>query len=328
MPKFVSDKDFIAAWDQCQGSPSKVAKMLGLTSRNVYARRKRMAENKNVVLPSSPSTDSGRGAARRYGWTIAHEPWERRRTVEVPNGHVVVFTDAHFYPGDQSVAFYALLNVIKTLKPEVVICGGDALDGTQISRWEPTRGWHTPPALARQLEAMVNCMNDIASASGKARRYWTLGNHDARLSRYLAVRAPEVEDLPGTTLEDYLPDWPLSWSVQLNGNTIVRHRPVAGGLHSTYQSPLRAAAHFVHGHLHGLNVRVVPRYGLDGPEFHFGVDAGSLADATGDQFDYREDGLPHAQGFCVLTYQDGKLLMPELCIVQNGAAWFRGEPIA
>lgn len=322
----VSTTKFVKAWEQAQGSPAKVAALLGMDIRGVYARRSRLAET-GVVLPSVPSTEIARRSSKRFSWSTEHVAWERRRSFEI-DGPVVVFSDPHFYPGDRSVAYYALLEVIKDLKPKMVICGGDALDGTQISRHDPTRGFHMPPPLAEQLQAMVEQMNEIEKVAKGAVLAWTLGNHDARLSRFLAVRAPEVENLPGTTLEDYCPRWPLSWSVELNGNTLVRHRPISGGSHSTYASPLRAGCHFVHGHLHNLNVRRVPRYGISGPEFHFGVDAGSLADYRSDAFDYMEDGLPFTQGFAVLTYRKQELVGADVCEVQRGTAWFRGEAVA
>lgn len=321
-----TDDEFVQAWHQANGSPENVARLLNVSARNVYSRRKRLAE-RGVLLTSNPATPSAEGASKNFTWTVAHEPWERRRLIPVPDGTVIIWSDAHFYPECQGPAYYALLTLIRELKPSVVINAGDALDGTQISKWEPTRGWHKPPPLAMQLDTMVKCMDEIREASGKARLAWCLGNHDARLSRYLSVRAPEVEDLPGTSLEDYCPDWPLSWTVQLNEDTIVRHRPISGGLHSTYQSPLRAGVHFCHGHLHQINIRRVPRYGISGSCFNYGIDCGSISCPTSDAFDYAEDGIPHVSGFAILHFRHGKLVSPEVCEVIDGTAYFRGEPV-
>ena len=217
----------------------------------------------------------------------------------------------------------ALVTLCKELKPKAVLCGGDALDGTQISRFDPTRGWHQPPSLREQLDCMVESMAEIKAAAGKgAITAMTLGNHDCRLSRYLAVNAPAVEELPGTRLEDYIPEWPLSWTIRLEGkiDTVIRHRNQAGMLHLQAQ---KAGCHYIHGHLHRLNVHTVAQYN----RFIHSVDCGSFSDPSSDAFDYTEDGPPHVQGFVVCTFKDGELLWPEVVNVRNGQAWFRSTAL-
>lgn len=313
--KKVSDKEFVETWKRLK-SPARVSEALGISVRNAYSRRNSLAD-RGIILPSEPSN----GQAPRFGMDAAAKMhFERRRELEVKNGHVIVFSDPHFYPDSNLIAQDALLELIKELKPKAVLCGGDALDGTQISRYDPTRGWHQPPSIAEQLLCMTERMTQIRKAAKGAITLMTLGNHDARLSRYLAVNAPHVEKLPGTCLEDYIPSWPLSWTVRINANTVLRHRNQAGMLHLQAQ---KAGCHYVHGHLHRLNVHAQAQYN----GFLYSVDCGSFADPDSDAFDYAEDGPPHVQGFAVLTYKDGELLWPELCYVQNGAAYFRGTKV-
>lgn len=59
------------------------------------------------------------------------------------------------------------------------------------------------------------------------------------------------------------------------------------------------------------------------------VDTGTLSDLDGPQFNYNEDNPGnHRSGFAVLTFRDGKLLMPELVQVWgDDAVEFRGEII-
>lgn len=315
MAQLISDKEFIDTWTRLK-SPSKVAKALGINIRRVYARRITLAEH-GILLPTVPAN----GQAPRFSDdTAAKMHFERRRDVEVKNGHVIIFSDPHFYPDSNLIAQDALLALIRELKPKAVLCGGDALDGTQISRYDPTRGWHQPPSIAEQLACMTARMTEIRKAAKGAITMMTLGNHDARLSRYLAVNAPHVENLPGTCLEDYIPSWPLSWTVRINNNTVLRHRNQAGMLHLQAQ---KAGCHYVHGHLHRLNVHAQAQY----DKFLYSVDCGSFADPSSDAFDYSEDGPAHVQGFAVLTYKNGELLWPELCYIQNDKAFFRGATI-
>ncbi len=86
---------------------------------------------------------------------------------------------------------------------------------------------------------------------------------------------------------------------------------------------VKAGAHYVHGHLHRLNVHSVATFS----GFRYSVDTGSLADPDSEAFDYAEGAPAHCQGFAVLTFKGGKLLMPELCYVQDQVAYFRGQPI-
>ena len=310
----VTNEEFISAWRQ-YGSPQEVSKALGLDLRNVMRRRAKLAD-KGIVLPTVSTIVNKKTFYTPDSASASH--WEKRRTLDIKNGYVIIFSDPHFYPDHSFVAQDALVKVIQELKPKAVLCGGDALDGTQIGRHDPTRGWHQPVTLREQLECMCESMTAIRDAAKGAITMMTLGNHDARLSRYMAMNAPATEGLPGTKLEDYIPSWPLSWTVQLNGNTILRHRHLGGMLHLQAQ---KAGCHFVHGHLHKLGCMVTPQY--DG--FKYSIDAGSLADPKSDAFDYAEDGVPFVQGFAVLKYENYKLLWPEFCYIQNGTAYFRGS---
>jgi hypothetical protein len=310
----VSNEDFARAWHNCGGSPSLVAQATGLSIRAVYGRRGRMS----APLQTVPLT----GAATPYS-PPAH--FERRRKFEVTDGTVVVFSDPHWLPDHSPVAQDALESLIRDLKPQLVVCGGDALDGTQISRWDPTRGHHKPYGLREQLGCMRMHLDALRVVAGKARLAWTLGNHDLRLSRYVATRAEHLLELDGTRLEDWAPQWPLSWTVEVNpggpGMTVIRHRNQAGMLHL---QAVKAGCHYVHGHLHRLNVHTAATFS----GYKYSVDAGALSDPDSDAFDYAEGAPAHAQGFAVLTYNGGKLMPPELCVVIDGKAWFRGGYVA
>lgn len=310
--RLVTDAQLIEQWKKTP-RPTACANALGISARRVMDRRATLVSKGHVL-----DTVSQDGRSSPYGHRMK---FERVRNFDVRDGHVVVFSDPHFYPDHTETAMDALLEVIKEFKPLAVVCGGDALDSTQLSHFDPTRGWHKPPSVREQVECMADCMDRIKRAAGKgAITAMTLGNHDARFSRYLAVRAPEWEDMPGTRLEDFIPAWPLSWAIMLNDSTVIRHRNQAGMLHLQGQ---KAGVHYIHGHLHRLNVHALAQYN----KFTFSVDCGSFADPNSDAFDYAEGGPPHVQGFAVLTYRKRELMWPELCYIQKGNAYFRGKPI-
>lgn len=82
----------------------------------------------------------------------------------------------------------------------------------------------------------------------------------------------------------------------------------------------------VTGHLHSLKVSPITDYN----GVRYGVDSGTLADIDGPQFrDYLEENPTNwRSGFVVLTFYNGKLLMPELVMkFNNEAIEFRGQVI-
>lgn len=315
----LSDSEFVTAWKRAGSSPQTMHEQTGLSLKRVYARR-RIIERRGTPLPTI-ARDGVQNANSPYS-PPAH--FERRRQFTVTDGTVVVFSDPHWTPDHDPLAQNALETVIRDLKPQLIVCGGDAVDGDTISRWDPTRGHHKRFSVREELDCVKEHLDALVSIKGKAQLAWTLGNHDLRLSRFVATKAPELLDLPFTRLDDWFPQWPLSWTVELNtgthGHTVIRHRNQAGMLHL---QAVKAGVHYVHGHLHRLNVHTAATFA----GYRYSVDTGSLADPSSESFDYAEGAPAHCQGFAVLTFKGGKLLMPELAYVQDQVAYFRGQRI-
>lgn len=313
----LSDEAFITAWRAAGGSPARISELTGIGIRQVYKRRTVLEKRHGVTLQSVPVD----GKATPYA-PPAH--FERRRRFEVRDGVVVVFSDAHFAPDHNTVAQDALETLCRELKPVVVVSNGDELDAAQLSKW-PILSHHKTYSLREQLDCLKLHMDAIQRAAGpKCRLAATLGNHSVRLSRYIASVAEHFLDMPYTRLEDWIPAWPLSWTVEINtggpGMTVIRHRNQAGMLHLQGQ---KAGCHYIHGHCHKLGVHRLPTFN----GVRYSLDTGSLADPDSDVFDYAEGAPNHCQGFAVLTFKDGKLLPPELVEVVEGTAYFRGSPV-
>ena len=332
MPKVYTDEEFIDAWNRF-GSPQKVANALGILRRHVYDRRHRLEARYGIALPSKrpmlaktgPKSEAGQ-AANKLAIERARK-YEREMPIEIRDGVVLVASDAHYWPGVVTTAHQAFCRLVKDLKPVAVVLNGDVLDGARISR-HPRIGWEFQPTLKDELHAVQDRCAEIERAAGKAQLIRTQGNHDSRLENYLSANAAELEEMTGSTLIDYLPRWRAGWALHVNPGTdswtVIRHRPVGGGIHAAYNSTLRSGVHYVHGHLHKL--QYTPWSDYRGRRF--GVDTGTLAEPSGPQFAYTEAGpLNWASGFVVLTFRDGRLLEPELCAVHRGDAWFRSSKI-
>ena len=295
------------------GSPTYVAKELGMDVTTVYKRRTAIQKKLGITLPSF--------AAKQESVVKTIIPDNKRiLSHQVDNGRVFVASDCHYWPGEVTVAHKAFIALLTEFKPQTVILNGDVFDGSRISRHEPLMGTN-PPTPKQEIEACQDRLDEIRNASKNARCFWTFGNHDVRLHRYIAVNAPELSDFQG--LFDYFPGWHTGWRVDINDDVVVKHR-WHNGQHATYNNTLKSGRSIVTGHLHKL--QVYPWSDYDGRRY--GVDTGTLAEPYGDQFTYTEcNPVNWCSGFAVLTFNNGKLLPPELCEVIDGEAYFRGEKV-
>ena len=319
--KKISDEEIIAAFEQ-YGSPQKIAEHFQVNVRKIYERRKQIELKHGVTLSSFAAPQ------KSIQQTLIPQ---NKRIIEhiVENGQVFIGSDAHYWPGEVSTGHKAFVTLIKKHKPTTIIMNGDVFDGARTSRHDPLYKHNTPTA-KQEIDACTDRLHEIADASKNAKKFWTFGNHDTRLYRYILSNAPEAAVITGSDIFDYFPGWHTCWRIDLNGSTIVKHR-WHGGIHATHNNALKSmlrlnqgSAAFVTGHLHKLCI--TPWRGIAGTVW--GVDTGTLADPHGDQFMYLEENpVVWASGFAVLTFKDGKLLPPELCEVVNGHAYFRGERI-
>ena len=310
MPRH-TDEEIIQAFARF-GTSKATAKFLGVDLRNLVRRKQRM-ESKGIVVPD------------RH---IDYHAIDRKIDLGILNGTVIVFSDAHFWPGIRTTAFRGLLWAISTLAPKAVIANGDIFDGASISR-HARIGWDKAPSVIEELKACQACMSEIEEVSKEARHnvklVWPLGNHDARFETYLAANAPQFEHTTGFKLSDHFTLWQKCWSVWLNESVIVKHRN-KGGVHATHNNAVQAGVSIVTGHLHSLKVSPYTDYN----GIRYGVDTGTLADIYGPQFEnyLEQNPINWRSGFAVLTFKNDVLLMPELAMVHTkDTIQFRGEVI-
>lgn len=315
----VPEDEFIELF-KTLGSPILIAKKLGVSPTNIHKRRARIERDRGIKLETHNGQRPCDYAERRIRHT------EGRVDFGILNGSVVVFSDAHFWPGLRTTAHRALLSLLPQIKPAVVVCNGDAFDGASISRF-PAMSWmerDKKPSVVEELKACEEYLAEIETAAGSAKLAWTMGNHDARFESRLAASAPEYGHISGFHLKDYFPRWTPCWTVWVNEETLICHR-MAGGIHAPWNNLMRGQVNAVTGHLHSL--KVTPLTDARGIT-KYGVDTGTLADPTGPQFsDYMEGKHGNwRSGFAVLTWRDGRLLMPELVqVFDEDTVEFRGH---
>ena len=306
-----SDEEFIALW-QSSATASAMAATLGITERKIFERRRSIERRHQIELTSN---------VVRANRAIVSTPHPHRVPLSVPNGIVIVAGDAHYWPGKPSLMHRALVLFIKELKPKAVIMNGDVTDLASISRW-PVVNWEKQPTVQEEIEVCQDRLHEIATAAGKARKLWPLGNHDARYSVFLAQHAQEFAKVHGLHLKDHFPLWEPCWSTLINDNTIVKHS-YKGGIHAAHNNAVQGGIHMITNHLH--SAKVTPWTDYTGTRY--GVDTGCIADTHAPAFLYMQDNPRNwREAFAVLTYKNGELLYPELVLKwDDERVQFRGE---
>lgn len=307
----LSDGDFISQFREF--GAQQLADRNGISIRVVYRRRASLERRVGYQI-----TGPAHHAQTRHN--VAHP---QRVTTEIENGHVLIGSDAHLWPGPKTTAMRAFIKFCKDVKPAVVVLNGDVMDFPQISRHPPI-GWEAHPTVQQEIESAQSVLTDIELASFKAQKVWTLGNHDGRFETRLATAAPEFAKVRGIHLRDHFPAWQAGWSCWVN-DVVIKHR-FKGGVHATHNNAVSSGKHMVTGHLH--SAKVTPWTDYNGTRY--GVDTGCLADPDARAFvDYTEDAPKNwRSGFALLTFHKGRLLLPELVLVYDEShVEFRGQVI-
>jgi metallophosphoesterase superfamily enzyme len=315
MPKPIyNDNEFIEIWNTHK-SAKKMSDAIGMDVRQILRRRKKIEDKSGVALVSSHKTAS-----------VNRPENPVRKELGIENGVVLVFSDAHFWPGIHTTAYKGVLWAIKEFQPKAIIANGDVFDGASVSRF-PRIGWDSTPSIIQELKACEIALGEIEETAKKARHnvnlVWTMGNHDARFENRLAANAPQYEFVKGFSLKDHFPAWHPCWSCWPTDEVVVKHR-WKGGIHATHNNTSMSGKSMVTGHLHSL--KVTPFADYNGTRY--GVDTGTLAEPDGPQFiNYLEDAPTNwRSGFAILTFHEGKLLWPELVHKwDEGKIEFRGK---
>jgi hypothetical protein len=315
-----TDMEFIQLWGQLQ-SAQRMAEHLGINNRAVHLRRRWIEKEYNMTL----NAKDHRGDLYNKNRPKSFSPLKQVE-LGILDGTVIVFSDAHFIPGQRTTAFKGLLWAIQEFKPKAIICNGDAFDGASISRHDVTEQPAT--TVIQELKACQGALNEIEEIAKSVRHnvklLWTWGNHDVRFGNRLAQHAPQYKEVLGFKLTDHFLDWEFCWAVWPTEDVIIKHR-YKGGVHATHNNTVNAGVSIVTGHLHSL--KVTPFNDYNG--IRYGVDTGTLAETDGPQFTYAEiNPANHRSGFAVLNFFNGQLLWPELVHkFEENQIQFRGEVI-
>ena len=315
----VSDQEFIKIWKEL-GSPTLVAEKIGVNPRSAMTRRKNIEIRYSIKLPTFNSL---RDPKKERPKKIEQTPHNVRRGIDVDKvKRVIVFSDAHF-TDTTTTAFRALIKMIDEFKPEVIICNGDAFDGQVLSRF-PSINYDQKPTVLQELNACRYHLDEIVKHKpAGCELIWTLGNHDMRYESWLVNKVPEYSGVDGFSLKYHFPEWKTCWSYWIGEETVVKHR-FKGGRTAGYSNLMAAGnTNIVTGHTHVLCASPISNY----QGTFWGVQTGCLADPFSSTFEYCEDSPKDwRSGFVMLSFDQGRMLMPELVMVCGEDEYeFRGS---
>ena len=311
----VADEEIIEAWPKVP-SATGLSRVFNISHRTMANRLSKLRA-KGHNLPS-PDQRSEHYSTEAKG--LDKHPAVINLGIE--DGHILVGSDSHYWPGIVSTAHKAFVEFAKEFKPKIIIKNGDETDFPALSRHAPI-GWENRPKVSDEVDACKAMLSEIEKASPKSRRIWPCGNHDGRFETRLATVAPEYAKIYGVHLKDHFPNWEPCWATFINKDVVIKHR-IKGGMHATRNNTLNAGRTTVTGHLHSL--KVTPFSDYNGTRW--GVDTGTMADPYGPQFyNYTElSPLDWRSGFVLLTFRNGRLMWPEQVWVSGkDEVDFRGE---
>lgn len=184
----------------------------------------------------------------------AHRPSSQPPRHEIDGARFVIFPDLHA-PYHDERAWQSALRVVQFVQPTHIIVMGDFADFYCVSSHDKS------PARGSKLKAEISVVAEKLSeldALGCANRHICLGNHEYRLDRFIARKAPELHGLVGTTTAELLSLADRGWTwtnygdTHRVGATIMSHEFGDAGPHALKRALEATRSDCMIGHTHLL----------------------------------------------------------------------------
>ena len=280
------------AWDR-SSSLEEAMKMAGIKTNDSRAHRRYRRIAEEILGITLPPHNPDKSPITRRNWPTTADRIEF-------NGSMLVFSDAHKWPGEYTITTRAMFEIIEDIKPRIIIDNGDTMDGATISRHAPI-SFEELPTIRDEYEAVLSFYADIKKTAPKETKFYhNIGNHSLRYEAKLAQMVPQISGMPYTTTSELFPGWKHNYGIVVNDEIMIKHRWHCG-IHAAYNNVLKSGVSFCTGHTHRLNV--IPFTDFRGTRY--GIETGTLADPYGPQFSYIEDNPRNWQpGFVVIDFDE------------------------
>lgn len=236
----------------------------------------------------------------------------KEETLRLDNGKIMVVSDIHF-PYEDKSAVAAFVKEVSLKQPDVIVLNGDLLDFYKLSKFSKDPAGKNPE---EEIEMCKTFLKKLRKEAGKdCKIYYTIGNHEARLRKYILDNAPMVAGLMENVfsllkLEE--PDVIGCASLLVNDIFMFKHGTRLGNK-SGLSAIKELEAHYLSGatgHVHKL-----ARYSVRKSKRRFlWLETGCLCDLNPE---YMIDP-DWEQGLGTITFEKGKLKNAQIYPIVNG----------
>lgn len=236
----------------------------------------------------------------------------KEETLKLDNGKIMVASDIHF-PYEDKSAVTAFMKEVGLRKPDVIVLNGDLLDFYKLSKFSKDPTGKNPE---EEIEMCKTFLKKLRKEAGKdCKIYYTIGNHSARLRKYILDNAPMVAGL----MENVFSLLKLEESntigcasLLVNDCFLFKHGSRLGNK-SGLSAIKELEAHYLSGasgHTHRLNRYSVRKAGRR----FIWLETGCLCDLNPE---YMIDP-DWEQGFGIITFEKGKLKNAQVYPIVKG----------
>jgi len=216
----------------------------------------------------------------------------------------LIIPDCHI-PFEDRRAYELMLFVAHNLSglKEIIILG-DYADFYDIN----SHGKDPAVTMKLREERVAVCkrLKELQVNFPDTRKIFIEGNHEYRLARYLANKAPELFDTIRVDeflgLEQYgfefVPYGPDQQCTVLGSELIARHEPIGGGVHCAHSTVVKASNSVIFGHTHRIQESQI--VSLNGDNYR-GISSGWLGDKDHPVFKYVKNHHQWALAFSIVT---------------------------
>ena len=262
--------------------------------------------------------------------------------------------DGTLEPTHDEKCISILISMIKSIKPDIIVCVGDNLDLPEMGKYV------TYPAYAQTTQASIDRATmfcaQMRNAAPDSRIVWLAGNHEERMPKYLVQNAGAAYGLrKGNTPEswpvlsvpylcrmdeykiEYKPGYPAADFWINNKLRIIHGDRVKSGGSTAHVYLNNEKSSVIYGHIHRIETAFKTREDFDGPRTIMAASPGCLARIDGAIPSTRGgvdlDGRPLTryenwqQGVGVVTYEDDNehKFSYEVATIYDGWTMFRGK---
>ena len=259
---------------------------------------------------------------RGYGSSSRRRGGVRRRKADGTLEKIFFFPDCHIPNHHEN--FYVALRACIAFDPDVIVILGDFADGESLSAHAPSTA-HGRRSFAEEV-AEINKALDLIDAVGAKEKHYVKGNHENRLERLLADKAPALFDCVSYADMVHLKE--RGWTVTEYKQTLklgkinVTHDTGTAGMNAHRSAATDHMGSTIIGHTHRMAYEVRGKYS---GEPYLAAMFGWLGDPKAIDYVHQAKAAHWVHGFGLGYRQDNGVVHIVPVPIINGCCVIEGE---